>query len=109
METAETQEGGDMATDAVVERQAASGGVPLDSEPEVVELIGLLREQRAWVVVEGRELRAWFPEGMAEANRGGRRRIRELLYTGAVVPFVCHLLRPGKYDAAAMARFVGGR
>jgi hypothetical protein len=97
-----------MATGAVVIPAVEPGGVPLEREPEVVELIGLLQEQRAWVVVEGREVRAWFPEGLAEANRGGRRRIRELLYTGAVVPFVAHLLQPGKYDAAGVARFVGG-
>ncbi|MDD5501286.1 MAG: CHC2 zinc finger domain-containing protein [Candidatus Omnitrophica bacterium] len=107
--TADTREGG-MATDAVVIPAVEPGGVPLEREPEVVELIGLLREHRAWVVREGCELRAWFPEvpaAMYEATSGGRRRIRELLYTGAVVPFVCHLLQPGKYDAAAMARFVG--
>ena len=104
------REGEDMATDAVVIPAVEPGEVPLEQEPEVVELLGLLREHRAWVVVEGRELRAWFPElpaAMYEANRGGRRRIRELLYTGAVVPYAAALLPPGKYDAAGVARFVG--
>lgn len=84
-------------------------GFPLENEPELVELVELLRAHNGFLLVSslGREFGVWYPEELSMENRPARLRVNDLVYRGAVVPDLLILLSPGAYDAAKLARFVG--
>ena len=106
--TAEMQEG-DMATGAVVIPAVEPGGGPLEREPEVVELVTRLRELGGELLVgiRGRDMGVSYSEPLSEVNGPSRRRVGELVYSGAVVPYLLYLLPRGSWNADKFAWFTG--
>ena len=83
--------------------------VPLEREPEVVELVARLRELGGELLVgiRGREMGISYSEPLSEVNGLSRRRVGELVYSGAVVPYLLCLLPRGAWNAEKLAWFAG--
>ncbi len=81
----------------------------LENDPELLELLQGLKKFRGFISIsdQGRSMKISFVGGLTAHNRRERQRLADIVFKGAVVPFLLVLLPDGNYQASCLGKWAG--